>query len=52
MQVVPRDTKLFLSSVFTVSKLEQGREYGKRFMLNLKVNSSLVTQGFRRTLLF
>ena len=52
IQVVHKDTKVFLSSAFTVPKLERGREYGKRFILNLKVNSSLVTQGLRKTVLF
>ena len=42
IQVVPSDTKVLLSSVFTVPKLERGREYG-RVILNLKVKSSLVS---------
>ena len=35
IQVVTKDTKVFLSSVFTVPKLEGGREHGKMFILNL-----------------
>ena len=38
VQVVPRDAKVFLSRVFTVPKLERGKEYGRRFILNLKVS--------------
>ena len=45
-------SKVFLGSVFTVTKLDRGREYGKRFILNLKVNTSLVNQGLRKTVLF
>ena len=30
--------KVFISRVFTVPKLERGIEYGKRFILNLKVS--------------
>ena len=30
--------KVFLSRVFTVPKLERGIEYGRRFILNLKVS--------------
>ena len=29
--------KVFISHVFTVPKMERGIEYGKRFILNLKV---------------
>ena len=29
---------MFISRVFTVPKLERGIEYGKRFILNLKVS--------------
>ena len=32
--------KVFLSRVFTVPKLERGIEYGRRFILNLKVSGS------------
>ena len=39
IQVVPRDTKIFISRVFTVAKTERGKEYGRRFILNLKVSS-------------
>ena len=31
--------KVFLSRVFTVPKMERGKEYGRRFILNLKVSS-------------
>ena len=31
--------KVFLSRVFTVPKLERGKEYGRRFILNLKVSN-------------
>ena len=40
IKVVPKDTKVFLSNVFTVAKTERGKEYGRRFILNLKVSSS------------
>ena len=30
--------KVFFSPVFTVPKLERGIEYGRRFILNLKVS--------------
>ena len=40
-QVVPMERKVFFSSVFTVPNMERGREYGRRFILNLKVNPSL-----------
>ena len=30
--------EVFLSRVFTVPKLERGVEYGRRFILNLKVS--------------
>ena len=38
IQEIPRDTPVFLSRVFTVPKLERGKEYGRRFILNLKVS--------------
>ena len=38
IQVVHRETKVFISKVFTVPKLERGKEYGRRFILNLKVS--------------
>ena len=38
IQEIPRDTPVFLSKVFTVPKLERGKEYGRRFILNLKVS--------------
>lgn len=39
IQTVSRDSKVFLSRVFTVAKTERGKEYGRRFILNLKVSS-------------
>ena len=38
IQEIPRNTPVFLSKVFTVPKLERGKEYGRRFILNLKVS--------------
>ena len=38
IQEIPRDTPVFLSRVFTVPKMERGQEYGRRFILNLKVS--------------
>ena len=38
---VPADSEVFLSKVFTVPKLERGQEYGRRFILNLKVSNHL-----------
>ena len=38
---VPADSEVFLSRVFTVPKLERGQEYGRRFILNLKVRYHL-----------
>ena len=35
---VDEQEKVFISRVFTVPKLERGIEYGKRFILNLKVS--------------
>ena len=34
---VPRESEVFVSKVFTVPKVERGKEYGRRFILNLKV---------------
>ena len=39
IQTVSEDTEVFLSRVFTVPKTERGKEYGRRFILNLKVSS-------------
>ena len=39
VQEVDVKEKVFLSRVFTVPKLERGKEYGRRFILNLKVSS-------------
>ena len=36
--VVPPDSSGFYSRVFTVPKMERGVEYGKRFIINLKVS--------------
>ena len=36
--IVPPDTPGFYSRVFTVPKMERGVEYGKRFIINLKVS--------------
>ena len=38
VQVMPRNAEVFLSRVFTVPKTERGKEYGRRFILNLKVS--------------
>ena len=35
---VPRNSEVVLSRVFTVPKVERGKEYGRRFILNLKVS--------------
>ena len=39
VQEVDVKEKVFISRVFTVPKMERGKEYGKRFILNLKVSS-------------
>ena len=39
IQTVSEDTEVFLSRVFTVPKTKRGKEYGRRFILNLKVSS-------------
>ena len=36
--IVPNTTAGFYSCVFTVPKMERGVEYGKRFIINLKVS--------------
>jgi hypothetical protein len=36
--IVPNNTAGFYSRVFTVPKTERGVEYGKRFIVNLKVS--------------
>ena len=36
--IVPNNTEGFYSRVFTVPKVERGVEYGKRFIINLKVS--------------
>ena len=39
------DSEAFISRVFTVPKVERGIEYGRRFILNLKVSNLLPTSG-------
>ena len=36
--IVPSNSPGFYSRVFTVPKVERGVEYGKRFIINLKVS--------------
>ena len=43
--IVPPDTPGFYSRVFTVPKMERGVEYGKRFIINLKVSSLILFTG-------
>ena len=38
VQEMQEDDEVFLSRVFTVPKTERGKEYGRRFILNLKVS--------------
>ena len=38
VQEMQENDEVFLSRVFTVPKLERGKEYGRRFILNLKVS--------------
>ena len=38
IEEIPRGSSVFISKVFTVPKLERGKEYGRRFILNLKVS--------------
>ena len=38
VQEVHENDEVFLSRVFTVPKMERGKEYGRRFILNLKVS--------------
>ena len=38
VQEIQEDDEVFLSRVFTVPKMERGKEYGRRFILNLKVS--------------
>ena len=40
--IVPPDSPGFYSRVFTVPKLERGVEYGRRFIINLKVSFSAI----------
>ena len=35
---IPVETKVYLSRVFTIPKKERGKEYGRRFIVNLKVS--------------
>ena len=39
VQEVNKKDEVFLSRIFTVPKMERGKEYGKHFILNLKVSS-------------
>ena len=39
VQEVDVKEEVFISRVFTVPKMERGKEYGRRFILNLKVSS-------------
>ena len=39
VQEIHKEDEVFLSRIFTVPKMERGKEYGKRFILNLKVSS-------------
>ena len=52
VQEMQEDDKVFLSRVFTVPKTERGREYGRRFILNLKVSLFHTYQDLDRTALF
>ena len=38
VQEMQENDEVFLSRVFTVPKMERGKEYGRRFILNLKVS--------------
>ena len=38
---IPRDSKDSFSRVFTVPKVERGKEYGMRSILNLKVSHQI-----------
>ena len=38
VQEIQEEDEVFLSRVFTVPKMERGKEYGRRFILNLKVS--------------
>ena len=42
IQEISKEEKLFLSQVFTVPKVERGKEYGRRFILNLKVSIRII----------
>ena len=50
---IPRDSKGFFSRVFTVPKVERGKEYGRRFILNLKVSHQIYpTEDLEEPILF
>ena len=49
---IPVETKVFLSRVFTVPKKERGKEYGRRFILNLKVSLTCFSIDFQKMLKF
>ena len=52
VQEMQEDDKVFLSRVFTVPKTERGKEYGRRFILNLKVSLFQTYQDLDRNALF
>ena len=52
VQEKQEDDEVFLSRVFTVPKTERGKEYGRRFILNLKVSLFHTYQDLDRTALF
>ena len=39
VQEVHENDEVFLSRVFTMPKMERGKEYGRHFILSLKVSS-------------
>ena len=50
---IPWDSKGFFSRVFTVSKVKRGKEYGRRFILNLKVSYQIYpTEDLEEPILF
>ena len=52
VQEMQEDDEVFPSRVFTVPKTERGKEYGRRFILNLKVSLFHTYQDLDRTALF
>ena len=49
---IPAETKVYLSRVFTVPKKERGKEYGRRFIVNLKVSLTCFSIVFQKMSLF